>query len=101
MRVIVTAIQHRRLVAFSYVKDEMVSLRTCHPHILYISTAGNTCLDCYQVAGPSHGPLPGWRAFDLEFVRNVQILDEKFAPDIAYNPLNAKRYPQILAQVRL
>lgn len=72
MRIIQDAIESRSPIHLKYDGDGGAR-RVVHPHCLFRSSAGNVCLDAYQVDGYSstdNEPLPKWRQFDL-----VRIID--------------------------
>jgi len=87
---LIRAVLERRVVEFRYDKDN--ADRFVHPHVLYRTSAGNECVDAYQVAGPTHsGTLPDWRLFDLRKIRRLDVLGEGFSPAPGYDP-NSRKY---------
>lgn len=73
------AIAARTSLALEYDGDRGPN-RTVHPQVLFRTSTGQLCVDCYQVAGhtSSGGPLPGWRSFTLAEIDRVEIIDGSF-----------------------
>jgi hypothetical protein len=67
------AIQTKHLVRFKYKKQE----RIAEPHDYGIQK-GIIRLFCYQIAGQSGNPLPGWRLCDVLKIRDYEILERRF-----------------------
>ena len=85
---LIEAISSRRLINCTY-DDHLI--RNAAPHAIYMSTAGNECLDAFQYDGYSKsGNLPDWRNFKLEKIHNLEILDTKFEIAKGYNPYSTK-----------
>lgn len=76
------AIRERAPISLCY-DSTGPALRIVHPHVLYRSSTGKVCVDCYQVDGSSSsgGMLPDWRPFNLAKITEVELLDGEF--DIA------------------
>ncbi len=72
---IVNAIQNQNLIEFYYDGGN----RTVEPHCYGITKAGNEGLRAYQVDGYSSSGKMGWKMFDLDKARSIQILDETFS----------------------
>ena len=91
-----SAIGERRVVLLRY--GDASQARTCHPHVLFESTAGTMCLDAVQVAGETGQPdsLPGWRQFRFDRIHSVEVLDRRFHPDPELN-LSSPKYAKIWA----
>lgn len=75
-------------------------VRTVHPQVLFHTSTGELCVDCYQLAGysSSGGPLPGWRCFGVGEIERVEILAGSFEPAPGLN-LAAAKYADVLAHV--
>ena len=70
------AIQEMKLLTFNYNGYE----RTVEPHAHGISTAGNECLRCYQVAGgSSSGTMPGWKMMTTDSITGVSLSQDRFS----------------------
>jgi hypothetical protein len=94
---LIRAVSNRRVVELGYEADD--ADRLVHPHILYRTSAGNECVDTYQVAGPTHsGTLPEWRLFDLRKIRRLNVLDEGFSPAPGYDPASRKYRHGVIAR---
>ncbi len=89
----------RRSVTLSY---DGGARRTVNPHALYRTATGETCLDGYQMDGPttSGHKLPGWRQFDLARISGLAALEKRFQPAAGFNPHSAKYAHGLLAAVR-
>ena len=86
--ILISAIDSRRLVNFSY---ENQPIRRAAPHAIYISTAGNKNLDALQFDGYGQsGNLPDWRNFLLEKIQNLEILNENFEIALGYKTYSPK-----------
>jgi predicted DNA-binding transcriptional regulator YafY len=66
------AIQHRRLLRFSYDRET----RVVEPHAYGLTRANEEMLQAYQVLG---GSGSDWRAFRVEEIRRLTVLVKKFA----------------------
>jgi predicted DNA-binding transcriptional regulator YafY len=82
--IICEAINHKRLLQFSY--DDLT--RIVEPHLLGKKTSGNTVLSAYMVDGYSESDdEPYWRSFVVDEIEFLVMLDEKFkTPREGYNP---------------
>ncbi len=98
--VIRDAIRKRSPLLLCY-EDDAGPPRTVHPHVLYVSARGKTCVDTYQVDGPTSdgAKLPAWRPFDLARVTSVQATTGEFALAPGLNLSSAKYRNGILAHV--
>lgn len=99
-RTLISAIHSRAPVGLSYEGDGG-EMRTVHPQVLYLLPTGRPSLDGYQVAGPtsSGNPIPGWRHFDLDKIRQLSLLGGGFEPAPGLN-LSSPRYAHgVLAHV--
>lgn len=67
--------------------------RTVHPQVLFRTTGGALCLDCYQVGGATSSDegIPGWRQLDLDKITAVEVLDGSFKRAPGLN-LDAAKY---------
>jgi len=74
-------------------------VRTVHPQVLFLTAAGEACVDCYQVAGySSSGGLPDWRCFGVGEIERVEVTGGSFGPAPGLN-LDASKYADVLAHV--
>lgn len=91
---IIEAIKSKRKVELNY-KGE--GNRIVCPHVIYISTAGKTLIDAYQLSGYSthFEKIPDWRQFDVEKITAFKNLDDTFNIAPGYNPLSDKYYNAI------
>jgi hypothetical protein len=65
--------------------------------VLFETAEGEVMLDAIQVRGPSSsGRGRGWRAFDVRFIRGLEVLDESFERDPELN-LRTPKYHRIIA----
>ncbi len=93
------AIAARAPLALVYGGDRGAA-RTVHPQVLFLGSAGELCVDCWQVAGYSRsgGPLPGWRCFGVAEIARVELAVGSFGPAPGLN-LAAAKYGRVLAHV--
>jgi len=93
------AIERRRPVALSY---EGGAARLVHPHAIYRTSTGKTCLEGFQLDGPtsSGSTLPGWRPFNLARISSVDVLDGTFDVEPDFDPAGPKYGHGLLAVVR-
>ena len=69
------AISQKRLLRFSYGGR----VRVAEPHV-YGTISGRKQLLTYQIAGESSsGDLPNWRRVELDGMRDLQILEDRFS----------------------
>jgi hypothetical protein len=91
---IVTAIEERRLIRFSYDGRS----RIAEPHDYGVRN-GAAQLLVYQIGGESRsGGLPQWRLVKLSGVSGVELLDERFAGSRDAGQHN--EWDQLFARVR-
>jgi len=95
-QIITQAIKSKREVRFTYDKpgDFAKGLREGYPHALYYTkTTGKTKVDVYQTGGDTTNrtTIPGWKPFDVEYIRTIDIIDETFTIQQGYNS-NSARY---------
>ena len=70
------AIQEMKLLTFIYDGHH----RTVEPHAHGISTAGNLCLRCYQVAGGSaSGNMPDWKMMLTDKITGLTLSQDLFS----------------------
>jgi hypothetical protein len=93
------AIAARTPLALKYDGDRG-PIRTVHPQVLFMTSAGELSVDCYQIAGHSSSgkPLPGWRDFRVARIDRVEITGGSFGPAPGLN-LAAPKYADVLAHV--
>ena len=72
---IVEAIRNQSLIQFSYDGGN----RTVEPHCYGITTAGNEGLRAFQVYGYSSSGRMGWKMFDLNKARSIEVLEDTFS----------------------
>lgn len=76
---IISAIQSKRVIVIGY----SGSRREVEPHLLGVNAKGNKCLSAFQTAG---GSAASWRAFLVEKITSVELLDDQFDVRKGYNP---------------
>ena len=90
------AIADKRLVAFTY---KLGRRRIVEPHD-YGIRSGVECLLAYQVTGDStSGTAHGWKRFDLEHVRELEVLDRGFAGTRADASQHHRSWDTLFARV--
>ena len=95
LREFYNALRVNKQVAFNY--DDQ--LRIVEAHSLGITKDGHTAVRCWQVAGESSQPLPGWRMFRLDKVRDAHALaTPSQAPREGFQP-NDKHLKHILLEI--
>jgi hypothetical protein len=67
------AIEKKRLMRFKYQDKE----RIIEPHDYGIQKGIHRLLS-WQVGGQSSGKLPGWRWFDVDDMKDLEVLDKTF-----------------------
>ena len=86
------AIQGRRVVSLWYDGG----MRECAPFAIGKTTAGNVAVRCWQLSGFSKSaePMPGWRLFRVDGIKNLLVLDREFLDfPPGYNPNDKKLSP--------
>jgi hypothetical protein len=73
-RLLHEAIRTKHLLRFRYNNQE----RIVEPHDYGIQNR-IARLFCYQVAGQSSSPLPGWRVVDVHKIQECEMLERRFA----------------------
>lgn len=99
-RTIREAIAAKAPLALEYAGDRGPARRV-HPQVLFRTSGGQLCVDCYQVAGYSSSgkPLPGWRCFSVAEIAQVGMIDGSFGPAPGLD-LSAPKYSHgVLAHV--
>lgn len=93
------ALRSRAPLYLTYHRDGALS-RTVHPQVLYLDSAGTRLVDCYQVSGPSSsgGPVPGWRAFELAKIAQVELGEGEYGAAPELN-LQSPKYARLLASI--
>ncbi len=71
---LLTAIREKRLLRFIYKEQQ----RIAEPHDYGVQN-GIVRLFCYQIAGKSHGRIPGWRLVDVSGIQSCKLLEQHFA----------------------
>ena len=98
------AIKQKQVVTIFYDGDEPGGrgLRTIEPVCLGFSKSGNRVLRGWDMEGASHTaklgdqPLPGWRLFRLDKIRNSSPTNDTFeTPRPYFNPKGDKHMSQI------
>jgi hypothetical protein len=83
------AVGDRRVVELRREGDQ--AWRLVHPHVVFLTAAGDVALSAYQVGGWSgSGELPGWRTFELARIAEVRLLVARFALAPGYDPLSPR-----------
>lgn len=67
------AIEEKRLVELVYNEKR----RIIEPHDYGVQN-GSIKLLGYQLSGGSSGPVPNWRWFEVDLVKDIRLLDRKF-----------------------
>lgn len=94
-REVYNALRVGRQLAFQY--DDQ--LRVVEAHSLGITKDGHLAVRAWQVAGESSQPLPGWRMFRLDKMREGRALaTESKAPRDGFKP-NDKHLTHILLEI--
>ncbi len=83
-----TAIRRRKMVCFLYHAEP----RTVHPHAVFVSQDGNVLLS------GTEPPFKGWRAFHLDEMAAIEILDGSFTPDPQFDP-DSPNYYRIICSI--
>lgn len=92
------AIATRTPLALVYGGDRG-AVRRVHPQVLFVTSGGELCADCFQVAGySSSGGLPGWRCFGVAEIERAEMAGGSFGPAPGLN-LAAPKYADVLAHV--
>jgi hypothetical protein len=95
VREVYNALRVNRLLSFQY--DDQ--LRVAEAHSLGITKDGKLAVRAYQTAGESSQPLPGWRMFRLDKIRDAKALaTESQAPREGFKP-NDKHLAHILLEI--
>lgn len=117
---IVDAIKNHKVIYIYYAGDDTVmkGYRTIEPHVLGVSTAGNTVLRAWQQAGASDSnkgigrekrigkdDMPGWRLFNVEFITAMHDTGKRFSTENGkvrpkYNP-NDKQMSSIIISAQI
>jgi len=111
----VDAIKNHKVLYIYYAGDDTVlkGYRTIEPHVIGVSTAGNTVLRAWQQAGasdsnksikrpkrPGKDDMPGWRLFNVDFITASHDTGKRFSTEAGklrpkYNP-NDKQMTSII-----
>lgn len=93
------AILERRALLFTYEGDGLPE-RIGHPHALFLSAAGDTMVDVFQITGfTSYGALPAWRSFNVEKITSARRLDSTYETAPGWDPDGSKYAGGIMAMV--
>ncbi|MHB1417812.1 MAG: hypothetical protein ACYC1C_21390 [Chloroflexota bacterium] len=77
------AIRERLRVSISYQGAE----RVLDPYLVGITPKGNKALRAHQVRGHSaSGRLPAWRLYLIDSIDRIELLEDHFEVNAAYNP---------------
>jgi hypothetical protein len=93
---ICNAMANLRLIEFTY-KDE-TQARIAEPHCHGNTTKGNEVVRAYQVGGYSNNPIPEWRLFSVNEMKNLHILDGTFTARAEYRR-GDKQIPEICCEL--
>ena len=88
------AIAEKHLLRFSYKGSE----RIVEPHDYGVQN-GIVRLLCWQVGGKSNGRIPGWRLFDVDGVRNCEMLGRTFGGNREIASGNHHRWDEVFIRV--
>jgi WYL domain len=95
---LVTAIAEKRLIEFVY-KGGGGRRRVVEPHDYGIQNGVERLLG-YQISGESQSRTPhGWKWFDLDKVRWLQVLERRFAGTRADSAQHHRRWDTLFARV--
>lgn len=76
------AIKNKQKISFEYHKDPTTNgVRYGNPHAIFINkTTNNPTIDIYQTSGDCSDKqkIPGWRPFVLDYIQNIQLLNDNF-----------------------
>lgn len=101
------AIREKKVIRIKY-KDGPVVLaghRVIEPHAFGLATSGNEVVRAWLRDGVSktgdsgESPMPGWRLFRLDRIKNIEILDEDFKTRKGYNSKDS-RIVEFVAKLR-
>ena len=93
---IVRAILDKRLIEFSYKRGR---IRTVEPHDYGIRNGVESLL-AYQIAGDSHsGASHGWKQFDVDQIRRLQISERRFTGTRADSAQHHRTWDVLFARV--
>ena len=102
------SVRNKNLVTIYYDGEDNggKGLRVIEPFCFGISKAGNAVIRAWEKEGASftaqkgEQPLPGWRLFRVDRIRNLNVLSTKTAdkvPDSRFNPSGDRQIQNILA----
>ena len=92
------AIKEKKVIRIRY-KDGPIVLaghRVIEPHAFGMATSGNEVVRAWLRSGVSktgdsgESPMPGWRLFRLDRIKNIEVLDEKFKTRPGYNSKDSR-----------
>jgi len=94
------AIAARAPVALCY-ESTGSAPRTVHPHVLFRTSTGKICIDCYQVDGATSSGerIPDWRQMNLAKITEIEVLDDSFETAAGLNLGSPKYANGLLAHV--
>jgi hypothetical protein len=93
---LVRAIADKRLIEFVY---KVGRTRIVEPHD-YGVKGGIECLLGYQISGESHSGVPhGWKQFDLDQIRQLRVLERRFAGTRADDAQRHRAWETLFARV--
>jgi hypothetical protein len=98
--IVEAAILERRALLFAYTGDGLPE-RVGHPHALFLSASGDTCVDVLQVEGYTADgrPLPAWHSFHVPQILSAERLQTGFEPAPDWDPDASKYAGGIVAMV--
>jgi hypothetical protein len=89
------AIEEKRLIKLTYQGKP----RILEPHDYGIQNGVATLLG-YQLAGLSSHKLPGWRLMDESLVRDIELLDSRFAGGRPSSPGKHHKWDKLFIRVK-
>jgi hypothetical protein len=102
LEILTSAIQQKKQISYEYdAPERAVGVRIGNPHAIFISTSDNVNIDIYKISGVTSDPtkpLPAWRQYKVQNIRNVVILDTVFTIAPGYNP-TSKQYARVIAKI--
>jgi hypothetical protein len=83
---LVGAIKNRHAIELVYGGADSKTPRLVYPHVLYRTRNGDLRVEGFQLSGPSSGPLPAWRQFQLMRIQSVAVLSARFELEPDFDP---------------
>ncbi len=92
------AIREKKVIRIRYKDGPVVRAghRVIEPHAFGLATSGNEVVRAWlrdgvsKTADEGRSPMPGWRLFRLDRIKNIEVLDEKFKTRKGYNSKDSR-----------